>query len=56
MENRYVNDRVEMELKDFKIEIEKKFEVSKLKDFFFPKLPEPKPQPRKNRSQLPNNR
>lgn len=39
-----------MELKDFKIEIEKKFEVSKLKDFFFPKLPEPKPQPRKNRS------
>lgn len=36
MENRYINDRVEMELKDFKAEIEKKFEGSKLRDFIFP--------------------
>jgi hypothetical protein len=33
MDNRYVNDRVEMELKDFKIEIEKKYSDSKLRDF-----------------------
>ena len=36
MENRYINDRVEIELKDFKAEIEKKFEGSKLKEFNFP--------------------
>jgi hypothetical protein len=36
MENRYINDRVEIELKDFKAEIEKKFEESKLKEFKFP--------------------
>lgn len=36
MDNRYVNDRVEMELKDFKAEIEKKFEGSKLRDFKYP--------------------
>jgi hypothetical protein len=38
MENRYINDRVEMELKDFKAEIEKKFESSKLREFKFPLL------------------
>jgi hypothetical protein len=38
MKNRYVNDRVEMELKDFKAEIEKKFEGSKLRQFKFPLL------------------
>jgi hypothetical protein len=36
MDNRYINDRVEMELKDFKAEIEKKFEGSKLREFKFP--------------------
>lgn len=39
MKNRYVNDRVEMELKEFKMEIEKKFEGSKLRSFKFPRLP-----------------
>jgi hypothetical protein len=34
-----VNDRVEMELKDFKMEIENKFEGSKLRSFKFPRLP-----------------
>ncbi len=38
MDNRYVNDRVEMELKDFKAEIEKKFESSKLSDFKYPRI------------------
>lgn len=38
MDNRYVNDRVELELKDFKAEIEKKFQASKLKDFKFPRI------------------
>ena len=38
MDNRYINDRVEMELKDFKAEIEKKYEQSKLKDFGFPRI------------------
>jgi hypothetical protein len=38
MDNRYVNDRVEMELKDFKAEIEKKFEGSKLRDFKYPRI------------------
>lgn len=38
MQNRYVNDRVEMELQDFKVEIEKKFNDSLLKDFKFPLL------------------
>ena len=42
MNNRYINDRVEMELKDFKSEIEKKFEDSKLRDFSFPLLVIPK--------------
>lgn len=38
MDNRYVNDRVEMELKDFKAEIEKKYEGSKLRDFKYPRI------------------
>ncbi len=38
MDNRYVNDRVEVELKDFKAEIEKKFEGSKLREFKFPRM------------------
>lgn len=36
--SRYVNDRVEMELNEFKSEIEKKFQSGKLKDFKFPKI------------------
>jgi hypothetical protein len=43
MDNRYVNDRVEMELKDFKAEIEKKFEGSKLRDFKYPRIVVVKP-------------
>jgi hypothetical protein len=39
MDNRYINDRVEVELKDFKSEIEKKYEGSKLRDFKFPRIP-----------------
>ena len=39
MDNRYINDRVEVELKDFKAEIEKKFEGSKLREFKFPRIP-----------------
>jgi hypothetical protein len=35
LDGRYVNDRVEMELCDFKKEIEKKFNVSGLKDYKF---------------------
>jgi hypothetical protein len=38
MDNRYINDRVEVELKEFKAEIEKKFEGSKLRDFKFPRM------------------
>jgi hypothetical protein len=38
MDNRYINDRVEVELKDFKAEIEKKFDGSKLRDFKFPRI------------------
>lgn len=38
MERRYVNDRVELELQEFKAEIEKKFETSKLRDFKFPRI------------------
>lgn len=38
MDNRYINDRVEVELKDFKEEIEKKFAASLLKTFKFPRL------------------
>lgn len=34
---RYVNDRVEVELYEFKQEISKKFKVSKIKDFVFPR-------------------
>ena len=39
MDNLYINDRVEVELKDFKSEIEKKYEGSKLRDFKFPRIP-----------------
>ena len=38
LEGRYVNDRVEMELCDFKKEIEKKFNGSALKDYKFNRL------------------
>jgi hypothetical protein len=38
MDNRYINDRVEVELKDFKDEIEKKYAASLLKTFKFPRL------------------
>ena len=38
MDNRYINDRVEVELKEFKAEIEKKFEGSKLREFKFPRI------------------
>ena len=38
MLNRYVNDRVEMELQDFKAEIEKKYEGSKIQEFKFPRI------------------
>jgi len=38
MDNRYTNDRVEVELKEFKAEIEKKFEGSKLREFKFPRI------------------
>ena len=41
MDNRYINDRVEVELKDFKAEIEKKFEGSKLRGFKFPRIVPP---------------
>ena len=34
---RYVNERVEIELAEFKEEIEKKFKISKVRDFVFPR-------------------
>lgn len=34
---RYVNDRVEVELAEFKEEIEKKFKISKCRNFIFPR-------------------
>jgi hypothetical protein len=37
----YFNEKVEVELKDFKSEIERKYEQSKLKDFQFPRLEAP---------------
>ena len=46
MERRYVNDRVEMELQEFKAEIEKKFEGSKLRDFKYPRVQPPTNNPR----------
>lgn len=43
-EDRYINDRMEKELKAYKVEIEKRFQKSKLKDFKFPKLRKQQPQ------------
>lgn len=34
---RYVNERVEIELEEFKEEIEKKFKISKVRNFIFPR-------------------
>jgi len=42
--SRYVNERVESELVEFKDEIEKKFKVSKCKKFKFPRLSDKKSQ------------
>lgn len=36
LQGRYMNDRVEMELDQFKAEINKKFNLSLLKDFKYP--------------------
>lgn len=36
---RYVNERVEVELAEFKQEIDRKFKVNKTKDFVFPRKP-----------------
>lgn len=35
LDNRYVNDRVEMELNEFKMEIEDKFQSSELRGYTF---------------------
>jgi hypothetical protein len=50
LNSRYVNDRVEMELKDFKEEIEKKFSTSKLRDFKYPVIPSKKKSMRRGHS------
>lgn len=42
LDNRYVNDRVEMELNDFKKEIEEKYESSGLRDYKFIRKQSPK--------------
>jgi hypothetical protein len=43
--NRYQNDRVEVELVEFKEEIEKKFKISKCRNFQFPRISKNKVDP-----------
>lgn len=46
--NRYTNDRVEVELVEFKEEIEKKFKISKCKNYQFPRITKNKIDPAHN--------
>lgn len=46
--SRYVNERVESELVEFKDEIERKFKVSKCKDFKFPRIDKSQNKPTRN--------
>lgn len=43
-EDRYINDRMEKELKAYKVEIEKRFQKSKLNEFKFPRIQRKQPE------------